>query len=161
MEIVVAGAVVKKQQMAISALAMMQRLKIVSSEEWLKNQVQKIVLSDKEALKEEKIDEWTHGLRPDGSIIGTYRDPEYAYFKQQVNPLASGNVDLLLTRETANSLFVTPASKGFIFRMNDRHNLIGKYGNEILGLNQEWFNNRQRDIYRYVLMQDLKKILNK
>ena len=118
-----------------------------------------IVLSDKKRLKEEKINEWEQGIRPDGDKIGTYRDPEYAIFKDNINPRANGYVDLLLTRQTANSLFVHRSNqpRAFLFGMNDRYNLVGKYGNDILGLNQETFEKRQADIYRYTFIYVLKK----
>jgi len=121
--------------------------------------VAEIVLSDKKRLKEEKINEWEQGIRPDGDKIGTYRDPEYAIFKDNINPRANGYVDLLLTRQTANSLFVHRANqpRAFLFGMNDRYNLVGKYGFDILGLNKETFDKRQADIYRYTFIYVLKK----
>jgi len=123
--------------------------------------VQEIVLSDQKRLKEEKIKEWEQGLIIDGVEKREYRDPEYAIFKQQINPLADGYVDLMLSHQTARSLFVIPTQKrGFLFKMNDIHNLEGRYGIGIRGFNQETFDKRQEDIYRYVLIQDIQKILN-
>jgi len=121
--------------------------------------VSEIVLSDQKQLKARKIDEWEQGVRPDGDKIGTYRDHEYAIFKDHINPRANGYVDLLLTRQTANSLFVHKGSqsRGFIFGMNDRYNLVGKYGLDILGLNEETFFKRQDEIYRFVLINQIKK----
>lgn len=121
--------------------------------------VEEITLSDQKPLKNEKINEWEQGLRPDGNRIGFYRDPEYAIFKEQINPRADGTVDLLLSRQTASTLFVSKGNKNgsFIFGMNDTHNLIGRYGIDILGLNQEWFNKRQNDIYRLTLVFDIKR----
>jgi len=117
------------------------------------------VLSDHKRLKEEKINEWEQGIRPDGDKIGVYRDAEYAIFKDRINPRANGYVDLLLTRGTANSLFVHRAlqPREFIFGINDRYNLVSKYGKDILGLNQETFDKRQADIYRYTLIYVIKK----
>lgn len=122
--------------------------------------MQEIILSDNATLKEEKINEWEQGLRPDNTKIGIYKDAEYAIFKDHINPRANGYVDLLLTRQTASSLFVVPNSVGFTFKMNDRHNLIGKYGDAILGLNQDYFNQRQKDVYRLTLSVEMQKILN-
>lgn len=116
------------------------------------------MLSDKESLKREKINEWEQGLRPDKSIIGHYRDQEYREYKYSQNPRAKGNVDLLLTRGTANSLFVQSEGKReFIFGMNDKYNLVGNYGYDILGLNQDWFNIRQNELYRITLVYQIKK----
>jgi hypothetical protein len=123
--------------------------------------VREIVLSDQKRLKEQKISEWERGLIIDGVEKREYRDPEYAIFKQQLNPLADGYVDLMLSHQTARSLFVIPTQKrAFLFKMNDIHNLEGRYGEGIKGFNQETFDKRQEDIYRYVLIQDIQKILN-
>ena len=119
------------------------------------------MLSDQEKLKEQKVNEWERGLRPDNKKIGEYRDPEYKAFKQQFNPLAGGYVDLLLTRQTSKTLFVRPYAGGFIFNMNDTHNLVGRYGFDILGLNQKWFDERQKNIYKQILSFKIGKILNK
>lgn len=117
-----------------------------------------IVLNDRQSLKNEKIDEWQEGLRPDNSKIGTYRSKEYRKFKSILNPKAGGYVDLLLTGQTASSLFVHKGTQNgsFIFGMNDRYNLIGKYGKDILGLNQNWFINRQKEKYVSELMKEIK-----
>ena len=120
----------------------------------------KIVLSDQKNLQSLKINEWEQGLRPDGSKIGVYKDAEYAIFKDHINPRAGGYVDLLLSRNTAKSLFVIKAQQGYIFNMNDQHGLVRKYGIDILGLNQESFNKRQEDVYQYALLYSLRKIIN-
>ena len=117
-----------------------------------------IVLNDNKALKEEKIDEWELGLRPNNRLIGNYRDAEYAIFKERLNPIAMGHVDLLYTRQTANSLFVHKGNESgsFTFGMNDRYNLIGRYGIDIMGLNQGRFDYRQKNIYLKLLVQTIK-----
>ena len=117
------------------------------------------MLSDQKRLKEEKINEWEQGLIINGEEKREYRDVEYAIFKQNINPRADGYVDLLLSRGTANSLFVHRSTqpRAFLFGMNDRYNLVGNYGKGILGFNQETFEKRQADIYRYTFIYVLKK----
>ena len=121
------------------------------------------MLSDQDKLKEEKINEFTKGERPNGKKIGEYRNAEYSIFKQQINPLANGYVDLLLTRQFSSKLFVRTFGSGFMFNSTDNKtgSLIGKYGIDIMGLNQDWFNNRQRNIYKPVLDFEISRILNK
>lgn len=121
--------------------------------------MEEIVLSDQKPLKNEKINEFESGLRPNGERIGFYRDPEYAIFKQQLNPKADGTVDLLLSRRTASTLFVHKGNKNgsYTFGMTDTHNLVPKYGRDILGINQDWFEKRQNDIYRLTLVFNIKK----
>ena len=145
------------QIMAISVKEYQKRLQPILSLQAMKQLVDEIILSDNEKLKAQKIKEFELGLRPDGNRIGTYRDPDYAEYKLQQNPLADGYVDLLLTYRTARSLFVRIENKGYIFGINDVHNLVGRYGQDILGLNQEWFNKRQEDIYKLVLVFQIKK----
>ena len=122
-----------------------------------------IILSDQDKLKERKVSEFTRGQRPNGDRIGEYRNPEYGIFKAQINPLANGYVDLLLTRSFTNKMFLTKRSSGYLFNSSDNKtgNLIGKYGIDIMGINQEWFNERQKNIYKYILLFDISRILNK
>lgn len=125
--------------------------------------VQKIVLSDEQALKERKEFEFTRGLRPNNTKIGVYRDPEYAIFKDNINPLGNGYVDLMLTRSFLNKMRVQRDVKNeFIFNSSDykQDMLLGKYGGDILKINQEWFEKRQIEIYKFRLVFDIKKILN-
>lgn len=143
--------------MAISAKQYQQRLQPILNQSTMQNLVKEIILSDQERLKEQKIDEFEQGLRPDGSRIGRYRDEDYRQIKIAQNPKAEGYVDLLYTYRTARSLFVRPYGKGFLFNWNDEHNLVGRYGLDILGINQEWFNQRQKDIYRLTLTYQIKK----
>lgn len=122
-----------------------------------------IVLSDNDAIKKEKINEFTKGERPDGEKIGEYRNAEYAFFKKAINPLAGGYVDLLLTRSFANKMFIKSTNKGYLLDSTDSKtgNLIGKYGLDIMSINQEWFNKRQAEIYKFVLQFEISKILNR
>lgn len=125
--------------------------------------VEAIVMSDERIIKEKKLNEFEYGLRPNGSIIGNYRDEEYKIMKYFRNPNAGGQVDLILTGRWSQSLKLKPYYKSaFLFDapLEQEYNLVGRYGLDILGINQDWFEQRQRDIYRYVLIQDIKKILN-
>jgi hypothetical protein len=123
--------------------------------------VSEIVLSDKERLKEQKISEFERGLRPNENRIGGYQNGEYANEKNQMNPLAGfGNVDLIYTGSFSSKLFLKSTNpRLFIFDSTDNKtdNLVGKYGLDILGLNQEWFEKRQKDIYRYTLVYQIIK----
>lgn len=118
-------------------------------------------MSDKDRLKEQKINEFESGLRPNGKRIGGYQNGEYANEKNQMNPLAGfGNVDLIYSHSFTSKLFLKQyESNSYIFNSTDNKtdNLIGKYGLDIMGLNQEWFNQRQKDIYKYTLIFQIKK----
>lgn len=147
--------------MGISPAEYLKRLQPMLNLEAIKSITQKIILSDQSNLKAEKVNEFEQGLRPDGEKIGTYRNADYAIDKFNINPRAGGYVDLLLTRSFANKMFITPTQKGFIFNSSDSKtgNLIGKYGLDIMGLNQEWFTKRQNEVYRLTLVYQIKKQL--
>jgi hypothetical protein len=123
--------------------------------------VKEIVLSDKERLKQQKIKEFERGLRPNEKRIGGYQNGEYANEKNQMNALPGfGNVDLIYTGSFSSKLFLKSTyPRLFIFDSTDNKtdNLIGKYGLDILGINQDWFNNRQNEIYRLVLTEQIKR----
>lgn len=98
-------------------------------------------------MKELKIQELKRGDLPNGEAIGQYRSPGYAALKYSMNPMAGGDVDLILTGAFSNSLFVV--SKGdskFIFDATDskKASLVDKYGEDIMGLNQQAFEDLQR-----------------
>lgn len=149
----------KPKKMAISAEQYQKRLQPLLNLSAVQSLTEKIVLRDKQALKNEKIDEWQEGERPDESKIGTYRNKNYRELKKVLNPKANGYVDLLLTGQTASTLFVHKGSEkgSFIFGMKDTHNLIGRYGKDIMGLNQTWFINRQKEVYLSKLIQEIKR----
>jgi len=123
--------------------------------------VEQIILSDRERLKEQKINEFERGLRPDNNRIGGYQNGEYANEKNQMNPLAGfGNVDLIYSGSFVSKLFLKSLKNNeFLFDSSDvkKKNLVGKYGGDIMGLNQDWFNIRQNDIYRLVLTEQIKR----
>lgn len=121
-----------------------------------------IILGDQK-LKQEKINEFTKGQNPDGSLIGNYRSAEYAIDKYQMNPLAGGHVDLILTRSFTNQLYVEKVRpRTYLFNSSDykTNSLIGKYGIDIMGLNQDYWNNRQEQVYLPVFRFMIKRKAN-
>ena len=148
--------------MPVSAKQMQKRLQPVANTYWIQQEVQKIVERDNLNLVEQKKTEFERGLRPDGTLIGDYRSESYRIFKQSLNPLAGGHVDLMLTKAFISSMFVKPFGKGYIFDAsnNKTDKLKGQYGLDIMGLNQEWFNQRQREVYRDLLIEKIKNQLN-
>lgn len=148
--------------MGISAKQMLTRLQQVKNQTWIKTQVQEIVTKDQQELKKEKINEFKRGELPNKDIIGVYRNPFYAKRKFSMNPLAGGTVDLILTGSFTNKLFLEKTERGFLFNSTDNKTelLQQKYGTEIMGLNQQWFNERQQKVYKDLLIKEIKKILN-
>lgn len=127
----------------------------------LRNQVKAIVLAD-DNLPDVKASEFREGMLPDGSRIGFYQNQIYANMKQRMNPKAGGTVDLMLTGDFIESFFVKSKGKSkFTFDATDEKTkkLKGKYGGEIMGLNQETFNRVQKDVYANQLLNFIAKSL--
>lgn len=59
-----------------------------------------------------KVNEFRRGQNSEGGRIGYYRNPNYRLFKQQLNPLASGTTDLILTGAFTRGLFIEERGKG-------------------------------------------------
>lgn len=98
------------------------------------------VLADEETITQKVKDRWDRGLRPSGEIIGTYKNAEYALFKNTINPLANGNVDLTVTRALRNGLTIFPRGKGNfdIFSTDNKAvNIADKYGIDVYGLTEK------------------------
>lgn len=141
--------------MGISVAEAIRRLSRITEQD-LQEEARKLIQRDPKLI-EAKVDEFKHGLNPDGSDIGFYRNPNYSAFKRSINPLAGGNVDLILTGSFTNQLFVKSEGGGkYIFdSYDDKTNLLGsKYGNQIFGINRETFNQRQKaygvDLVKYI-----------
>lgn len=120
-----------------------------------------MVEQDKDrVLRKAKINELEFGLLPDRKKIGQYASDEYAFKKNNLNPLAGmGNVDLILTGAWSNSLFPIKKGSGFVFNSsNDKNNgLLQKYGDGILGLNQKTFDKIQKEVYKPELFKYIRK----
>lgn len=151
---------VNAQIVGISAKEYQMRMKPLLNQTTLTELVATIAMSDQKILKERKVNEFTKGIRPDGEIIGNYRSQSYAAYKNRLNPLAgSGKVDLMLTRSFTNKMFLKRSNREYIFGSSDikAGTLIGKYGLDIMGLNQDWFVKRQSEIYRITLVFLIKR----
>jgi hypothetical protein len=142
----------------ISAAEYLRRIQTLTTER-LEGFVDEIIISDTKTLTDEKIREFTYGEMPDGDKIGIYRDAEYAFFKKEINPLANGYVDLMLSRSFINGLHLDKTRrKTYTFNSTDwkRDILINKYGIDIMGLNYDYWINRQKDIYKIPFVQMIK-----
>lgn len=122
-------------------------------------EVAKIIQRSPELIRE-KTQEFKRGEMPDTSRIGYYRSSAYRSYKQSLNPMASGTVDLILTGQFTRGLFVE--SKGnsrFLFDSNDDKtpDLVEKYGQDIMGINPDAFYNLQRDRFRFDLIKFIKR----
>ena len=126
----------------------------------LEREVKNIILQDREIVRRKK-DELKTGSRPDGTDIGTYRSEKYRLFKLQMNPLAGGKVDLILTGSTKDKLYLVSIENGqFTFESADPkwQGLVEKYGTEIKAINAEVFKSLQKTKYAPELVEQMKNI---
>lgn len=125
--------------------------------------VSQLIQENKDDLKEAKIDEFRHGLRPNGQIIGHYSNSrfgrKYRLFKIKRNPLAKGNVDLIFEGNFTRGLFLKRRGKGFVFDSRDSKTgeLVGKYGADIMDISQRQFNDQKKRVYERMLAKKIKK----
>ena len=128
----------------------------------IQDETAKIIVEDKEILKRKKA-ELKGGVNPDGSLIGEYRSEEYRLFKQNLNPIAKGKVDLIVTGAFANSAKVEKQGDGkFLIEYSDNkaESLISKYDRgkkNITSINPKVFKGLQKTKYAPKLIIALKK----
>lgn len=83
---------------------------------------------------------WKKGKRPSGEIIGSYKDYGYEMMKLQQNPLAGGNVDLILDGGLNENLVVNYLNGSFfnIFSTDEKAvSIAERYGLDVYGLTTE------------------------
>lgn len=135
-----------------------RRIERINKISVLRRKVKEIVLADNN-LPDAKASEFQEGMLPDGGRIGFYQNQVYANFKRRMNPQANGTVDLMLTGAFIDSFFVkSRGNSKFTFDANDEKTgmLKDKYGNEIMGLNQETFNTIQKEVYSSQMLKFIK-----
>jgi len=76
------------------------------SEQKVDDGLLKIVRNHKSQLIDLNTNQLMHGQNADGGVLGTYRSEPYMRFKQSLNSLASGKVDVRLTGDFQNSFFL-------------------------------------------------------
>lgn len=108
----------------------------------------------------------TAGITPDGSPIGFYRSEKYRLFKLQLNPIAGGRVDWILTGATKDALRIVPLGNGkFKVESTDEkwESLMANPNwntEEMEGINPEVFRALQQSKYAPMLNAELKKLTN-
>lgn len=117
----------------------------------LANEVAEVVLRDEgRRLFKAKKTEFDFGYRPDYSKIGRYANYDYANRKNLLNGLAGkGFVDLQLTGAFINSFSLVRRSRNsYLFDASNskKELLVKRYGEDIMGLNQNTFNDYQKEI---------------
>jgi hypothetical protein len=131
------------------------------------NQEQLLSLEEKEIKKNEKVllqykkYDFTIGdIAGDGVTRLSYRSSKYQEYKFSKNPMAGGDVDLINDGDFIRSFFLqSPLQNQTLFGASDSKaiGLIEKYGDEILGIN----NDRFRIFLKKYVVNDFRKVLKK
>lgn len=110
----------------------------------IENLLKEEILKNKDEIVALVKDRWTRGKRPDGTLIGKddleYKSFAYQQEKLRQNPLAGGNVDLILTGALSGDLTIFPLAGGnfSIFSSDEKAvNIAQKYGIDVYGLTKE------------------------
>lgn len=119
---------------------------------------------DESTLKQLKEQDFLEGdIYGNGTNLA-YRSRDYELFKAGKNPLAGGAVDLILTGDFVDAMYLLRPKQGrykFGNRDKKRNKLVQKYGDGIFSLNQNVFNKYLKDITAPRLKKNISKILNK
>ena len=127
----------------------------------IQKNVEEMVVADKEILKRKKA-ELKAGVNPDGSLIGSYASESYALFKQNLNPIAQGNVDLILTGESIDGAKVESLGKGKFkvdIPLYHEREIIRDYGEQVEGINEKVFIGYQKRRYAPRLIKRMQKFI--
>lgn len=141
----------------ISAKEYLRRVQSISSPARLEDLANEVIIKAESEIKGLKEQDFLEGDIYGDGTKRSYRSVGYELFKERLNPLAGGAVDLILTGRFVNSMFIDKPNKNiYHFGNNDskRDMLTNKYGTGIFGLNQGVFNKFQLEILapRYIRM---------
>jgi hypothetical protein len=135
--------------MGISAKEYQKRLQSVMKITTLREIVSEIILKDEETVKNLKRQDFLEGDIFGNDTYDSYRSRNYEIFKSRKNPLAGGNVDLILTGVFVDAMYLLKPKQGrYKFGNTDKKRNILKemYGDNIFGLNQRVFEKYQKEI---------------
>ena len=102
------------------------------TQSYIEQKLEKVILSKKDEIVDKVRQRWKRGLRPNGDLIGKegleYKWFSYQQEKQQRNPLAGGNVDLIDTGSLNRELIVESHGRGLftIFSTDEKALLIAQ-----------------------------------
>ena len=153
---------VKVKKMA-SAKAFQQKLQPMLSIVTLREIAETEIRKEEQAIKGLKEQDFLEGDIYGDGTERSYRSRNYEIFKSRLNPIAGGAVDLIVTGQFVNAMYLLKPKQGkYMFGNTDRKRNILKemYGENIFGLNQNVFAKFQKDIISPRFVRELKKRLN-
>lgn len=147
----------------VSAAEMLRRLKSVSKITTLREMVYDEIKANEHILKDLKEEEFEIGDIRSNQTTSRYKGVDYAEQKYEQNPRAGfGIVDLINTGAFIDSFKLNkPKQNKYLWGATDpkRNKLVSKYG-DIMGLNQQTFEDFQIVIIKPLFIKKLKEKLN-
>lgn len=141
----------------ISAAEYLRRVQSINNSSDLEDLAEEVIIKAEDEITGLKEQDFIEGdIYGDGSLRA-YQNKGYELFKERLNPLAGGAVDLILTGRFVNAMEIGKRNKNkYHFDNTDskRDLLANKYGIGIFGLNQSVFDKFQTEILadRYIRM---------
>jgi len=144
----------------ISPKEYQKRLMSVMKITTLRELVSELVLKDESTIKNLKEQDFKEGDIFGTGETATYRSRNYSIFKSRLNPSAGGKVDLIVTGDFVDAMYLLKPKQGrYMFGNTDKKRNILKemYGDNIFGLNQKVFEKYQKEILAPRLRTSIKK----
>jgi hypothetical protein len=143
----------------LSAKQYQQRVKSVMKITLLRELVNEELVKDEQTIKLLKEQDFLQGdIFGDGRTYN-YQSDKYANYKSTLNPSLGGKVDLIVTGQFVDAMFLKkPNQNRYSFGNTDRKRNILKemYGDNIFGLNQKVFDKYQKEIIAPRFLRALK-----
>ena len=121
------------------------------------------IIKEETAIKTLKEQDFLEGDIYGDGTRQVYENRDYSLYKSQLNPLAGGSVDLIVTGQFVDAMYLLKPKQGkYLFGNTDKKRNILKlmYGDNIFVLNQKVFEKFQRDIIAPRFIRKIKQKIN-
>jgi len=145
--------------MRVSAKQYQKNLQSVMKISFLRELVNEELIKDEATLKNLKEQDFLEGDIYGDGTRQVYENRDYSLFKERLNPLAGGSVDLIVTGAFVDAMYLLkPRGNKYRFGNRDKKRNILKlmYGDNIFGLNQAVFAKYQKEIIAPRFIRKLK-----
>lgn len=134
--------------------------KLNSSTQNIESEILSLLVDREAEIREFIKSRWKLGKRPDGDIIGLYRDSNYQIFKSNMNSLSGGTVDLTLTGSLGDRIKVILQSKGIEIISTDSKfdEIYTKYGIDNFNITEEQENKLLDEIMKEVVNNIMSRV---
>jgi len=125
--------------------------------------VNELYLKAEDEIKQLKEQDFLHGDIFGNGKTYDYQSQKYSQFKSKKNPIAGGKIDLIVTGQFVDAMYLLkPKQSKLKFGNTDKKRNILKemYGDNIFGLNQVVFDKYQREVIYPRHLRVMKKIIN-